>query len=139
MEHMLGKNLMDYSIVVRKVIELWMKEMGLLHVYVLRSVYHCLWWCGFALVVLWLILGVVLFVISRIYSAVVHDFSIRCGCISAFRVLCIVIWLIFTVDWKNLLIQRRCYWCISIMIMVVFMSSSMIFGLMKLHHFYSMK
>ena len=87
--------------------------MGLLHVYVLRSVYHCLWWCGFALVVLWLILGVVLFVISRIYSAVVHDFSIRCGCISAFRVLCIVIWLIFTVDWKNLLIQRRCYWCIS--------------------------
>ncbi len=28
MEHMLGKNLMDYSIVVRKVIELWMKENG---------------------------------------------------------------------------------------------------------------
>ncbi len=25
---MLGKNLMDYSIVVRKVIELWMKENG---------------------------------------------------------------------------------------------------------------
>ena len=121
--------------------------MGLLHVYVLTTVYgdvvSLLLRETELLLVAWFIF-VIYGALNLIWWHIDVNSSlvtVICGLWSLFHdsyvlwylVLCTVILRLVPIHeclyrW-NLLIQRRCYWCISIMIMVLFMSSSMIFGL----------
>lgn len=65
--------------------------MGLLHVYVLRSVYHCLWWCGFASCAVY----------SLSYSMCTHALGIFSAWIVMGCVLLNEIDWYDTIDWKK--------------------------------------